>query len=64
VFGTRRRPSAGELPGVEMLVLDVREDASVDEAVRSVLHRAARIDVLGNDASYLLKRRHRGDHGR
>ena len=54
VFGTSRRPSSGVLPGVEMLVLDVREDASVDEAVRGVLNRAGRIDVLVNNAGYLL----------
>ncbi len=37
-----------------MLVLDVREDASVAESVRNVLGQAARIDVLVNNAGYLL----------
>ena len=54
VFGTSRRPSAADLPGVEMLILDVREDASVDEAVESVMQQTARIDVLINNAGYLL----------
>lgn len=54
VFGTSRRPFAADLPGVEMVVLDVREEASADEAVRGVLGQAARIDVLVNNAGYLL----------
>jgi short-subunit dehydrogenase len=37
-----------------MLVLDVREDASVDEAVKSVMQQGTRIDVLINNAGYLL----------
>jgi NAD(P)-dependent dehydrogenase (short-subunit alcohol dehydrogenase family) len=54
VFGTSRLPSGADLPGVEMLVLDVREDASVDEAVESLMRQSTRIDVLINNAGYLL----------
>jgi NAD(P)-dependent dehydrogenase (short-subunit alcohol dehydrogenase family) len=54
VFGTSRLPSVADLPGVEMLILDVREDASVEQAVESVMQQTARIDVLINNAGYLL----------
>ncbi len=53
VYGTSRRPSA-DLDGVQMLVLDVREDTSAAEAVRNVLEQTARIDVLVNNAGYVL----------
>jgi NAD(P)-dependent dehydrogenase (short-subunit alcohol dehydrogenase family) len=53
VYGTSRRPSA-DLDGVQMLVLDVREEGSAAESVRNVLDEAARIDVLVNNAGYLL----------
>jgi NAD(P)-dependent dehydrogenase (short-subunit alcohol dehydrogenase family) len=48
VFGTSRRPGAG------LIRLDVTDDDSVAEAVRSVLHQAGRIDVLVNNAGYAL----------
>ncbi len=48
VFGTSRRPGAG------LIRLDVTDDGSVAEAVRSVLHQAGRIDVLVNNAGYAL----------
>jgi NAD(P)-dependent dehydrogenase (short-subunit alcohol dehydrogenase family) len=38
VFGTSRRPGAG------LIQLDVTDDDSVAEAVRSVLHQTGRID--------------------
>jgi len=49
VFGTVRAPGAA-LTGVEEVVLDVRDDASVDRAVAEILRRAGRIDVLINNA--------------
>jgi NAD(P)-dependent dehydrogenase (short-subunit alcohol dehydrogenase family) len=49
VFGTSRRERRDE-DGVEMLVLDVQSDASVDRCVAEVLARAGRIDVLVNNA--------------
>jgi short-subunit dehydrogenase len=49
VFGTVR--SAGTaLEGVEPIVLDVRDDASVERAVAEILAKAGRIDVLVNNA--------------
>ncbi len=51
VFGTARNPDkALKVPGVEMLTLDVRSQASVEQCVRTVLERAGQIDVLVNNA--------------
>ncbi len=50
VFGTVRSAQAGVPNGVEQVVLDVRDQASIDAAVTSVLSRAKRIDVLVNNA--------------
>src|SRR5262249_50100932 len=49
VFGTSRQKRADE-NGVQMLELDVRSSASIDDCVRTVLARAGRIDVLVNNA--------------
>jgi len=50
VFGTVRA-AAGDLPaGVEPLVLDVRDDASIARAIADVTARAGRIDALVNNA--------------
>jgi NAD(P)-dependent dehydrogenase (short-subunit alcohol dehydrogenase family) len=55
VFGTSRHPSdAGRIPGVEMLSLDVRTDASVRACIDDVVNRAGRLDVLINNAGYEL----------
>jgi NAD(P)-dependent dehydrogenase (short-subunit alcohol dehydrogenase family) len=50
VFGTVR--AAGNTPpaGVEPVVLDVRDDASVERGVQEILAKAGRIDVLVNNA--------------
>jgi NAD(P)-dependent dehydrogenase (short-subunit alcohol dehydrogenase family) len=50
VFGTVRATGGGELPGVEQVVLDVRDENSVERGVQEVLARAGRIDVLVNNA--------------
>ena len=51
VYGTSRRAAGGEKRGgVVFLPLDVTDDASVAGAVREVLDRSGRIDVLVNNA--------------
>src|SRR4051812_45572851 len=50
VFGTVRSPDAVLPHGVERVVLDVRDDASVIAAMASVIERAGRIDALVNNA--------------
>ena len=51
VYGTSRRATPGETRGdVVFLPLDVTDDESVAEAVREVLERSGRIDVLVNNA--------------
>ena len=50
VFGTSRKPMADTTDGIDMLVCDVTDDASVQRAVDEVLRRAGRIDLLVNNA--------------
>ena len=51
VFGTSRNPQRTEpVPGVELIQLDVADDASVAAAVSTVLQRAGRIEILVNNA--------------
>src|SRR5436189_6361806 len=51
VYGTSRRATPGEKRGeVVFLPLDVTDDESVADAVREVLGRSGRIDVLVNNA--------------
>src|SRR5437588_846580 len=51
VYGTSRKAASGEeRDGVLFLALDVTDDQSVDRAVREVLGRSGRIDVLVNNA--------------
>src|SRR4051812_26416866 len=51
VYGTSRTAAAGEeRDGVAFLPLDVTDDQSVADAVRGVLGRSGRIDVLVNNA--------------
>src|SRR4051794_10932910 len=53
VSGRSRRAAAGEeRGGVVFLPLDVTDDASVAGAVREVLQRSGRIDVLVNNAGF------------
>jgi NAD(P)-dependent dehydrogenase (short-subunit alcohol dehydrogenase family) len=51
VFGTSRNPQRNEpIAGVELLPLDVSDQAAVASAVSTVIQRAGRIDVLVNNA--------------
>src|ERR1700679_2642893 len=51
VFGTSRNPrTTNPVPGVELVQLDVADDASVAAAVSTVIQRAGRIDILVNNA--------------
>lgn len=51
VFGTVRRATTLDLlPGVELVEMDVRDDASVQRAIETVIVQAKRIDVLVNNA--------------
>jgi NAD(P)-dependent dehydrogenase (short-subunit alcohol dehydrogenase family) len=52
VFGTSRKPDPNAAQGFPLLVLDVRSDTSVEDAVKTVLDQAGRIDVLVNNAGY------------
>jgi NAD(P)-dependent dehydrogenase (short-subunit alcohol dehydrogenase family) len=55
VFGTARNlDTVVPLQGVELLSLDVRDDASVACGVETALSRAGRIDVLVNNAGYTV----------
>ena len=53
VFGSVR--SGGVPGGVERVVLDVRDDASIAQAVDSIRSRAGRIDALVNNAGAALQ---------
>jgi NAD(P)-dependent dehydrogenase (short-subunit alcohol dehydrogenase family) len=50
VFGTVRSEASPVPNGVERIVLDVRDQASVETAVSEILSRAKRIDALVNNA--------------
>jgi len=53
VFGTARNPkSASAIRGVEIVRLDVTDDASVTEAVQGIVQKAGPIELLVNNAGY------------
>ncbi|MDN4576234.1 short-chain dehydrogenase/reductase [Pandoraea cepalis] len=55
VFGTVRSVAkAVPLAGVELVEMDVRDDASVRTAIHAIVDRAGRIDVLVNNAGTTL----------
>jgi short-subunit dehydrogenase len=55
VFGTARNPkSARPVPGVEIVRMDVTDDASVSEAIQGIVQKAGPIEVLVNNAGYGL----------
>ena len=56
VFGTVRDDRlAADVTGVELIRMDVTSDASVAEAVQSLLQRAGEIHALVNNAGYALR---------
>jgi len=50
VFGTARSAASSLPAGTERVLLDVRDEASIDAGVAEVLARAGRIDLLVNNA--------------
>jgi NAD(P)-dependent dehydrogenase (short-subunit alcohol dehydrogenase family) len=55
VYGTSRNPSAKpQESGVGMIALDVDSDSSVQNGVKELLDEAGRLDVLVNNAGYVL----------
>jgi len=55
VFGTVRGiAKAAPLSGVELIEMDVRDDASVQRGIQAIVDRAQRIDVLVNNAGTSL----------
>src|SRR5213593_3355698 len=53
VFGTVRNPrSASSIHGVELVSMDVTEDASVNAAVHSIEQKAGPVQLLVNNAGY------------
>lgn len=53
VFGTARNPkSASPIPGVEIIGMDVTDDASVARAIQSIEQKAGPVQLLVNNAGY------------
>jgi NAD(P)-dependent dehydrogenase (short-subunit alcohol dehydrogenase family) len=52
VYGTSRRGAPDGRRAFEMIALDVTSDASVQQAVATVVHRKGRIDLLVNNAGF------------
>jgi NAD(P)-dependent dehydrogenase (short-subunit alcohol dehydrogenase family) len=50
VYGTSRRATTGPASSVAMLVADVTDDHSVEQAVAAVLEREGRLDIVVNNA--------------
>lgn len=50
VFGTYRKPPATKIPGIDYVACNVTNDLTVEAAVREVLAKTGRIDLLVNNA--------------
>jgi len=51
VFGTvRNTAKAKPIPGVALIEMDIRDEASVQKGIRAIIAQATRIDVLVNSA--------------
>ena len=55
VFGTvRNTAKAQAIPGVALIEMDIRDDASIQRGIQSIIDQAKRIDVLVNSAGMTL----------
>lgn len=55
VFGTVRNiATAQAIPGVELIEMDIRDEASIERGIQVAIARAKRIDVLVNSAGVTL----------
>lgn len=54
VFGTQRRPPDRGTGAVEMIAMDVDDDASVARGIAAVVERAGRIDAVVNNAGHAI----------
>ncbi|SEG87985.1 oxidoreductase [Marinobacterium lutimaris] len=55
VFGTvRNTAQAQPIPGVELVEMNIRDDASVQQGIQTIIAQAERIDVLVNSAGVTL----------
>ena len=55
VFGTVRNPvKAQAIPGVTLIEMDIRDDASIERGIQTIIAQAKRIDVLVNSAGVTL----------
>jgi NAD(P)-dependent dehydrogenase (short-subunit alcohol dehydrogenase family) len=54
VFGTSRKPAGTVDVGYEMAKLDVDSDESVNSCVKALLEKTGRLDVLVNNAGFVL----------
>ena len=55
VFGTvRDKASAQSIPDVALIEMDIRDEASIERAIQSIIAQAGRIDVLVNSAGVTL----------
>jgi len=55
VFGTvRNGAKAQPIPGVELVEMDIRDEASVQQGIQTIVAQAGRIDVLVNSAGVTL----------
>ncbi len=55
VFGTVRNPAKAQaIPGVTLIEMDIRDEASIERGIQTIVAQAQRIDVLVNSAGVTL----------